>query len=40
LHHINGRDIPDPHNASNLDPVWPWVHDEIDPHRHYTGPRP
>ena len=23
LHHINGRNIPDPHNINNLQEVWP-----------------
>ena len=40
LHHINGRDIPNPHNIENLQEVWPWEHDAIDIFRHYTGPRP
>jgi len=40
LHHINGRNIPDPHNINNLQEVWPWEHDDIDPFRHYKGPRP
>ncbi len=26
--------------ASNLQEVWPWEHAEIDPYRHYNGPRP
>jgi RHS repeat-associated protein len=40
LHHINGRDIPDPHNIYNLREVWPWEHDTIDPYRYYRGPQP
>ncbi len=40
LHHINGRHITNPHNIDNLQEVWPWEHDAIDPNRHYTGPRP
>lgn len=40
LHHINGRNIPDPHNINNLQEVWPWEHADIDPFRHYKGPRP
>lgn len=40
LHHINGREIANPHNISNLKPVWPWEHADIDLFRHYTGPRP
>ena len=40
LHHINRRNIPDPHNITNLQEVWPWEHDDIDPFRHYRGPRP
>jgi len=26
LHHISGRDIPDPHNPANLMPLWPREH--------------
>ena len=40
LHHINGRKIKDPHNKNNLLQVWPWEHADIDPYRHYNGPRP
>ncbi|WP_054950720.1 pre-toxin TG domain-containing protein [Numidum massiliense] len=40
LHHKEGRKIPNPHNSKNLQEVWPWEHAEIDPHRHYKGPRP
>ncbi len=40
LHHINGRNIDNPHNIDNLLEVWPWEHAEIDQYRHYTGPRP
>ena len=40
LHHINGRNIENPHSIDNLQKVWPWQHDEIDPYRHYNGPRP
>ena len=40
LHHINGRNIPNPNAANNLQKVWPWQHAEIDPHRYYNGPRP
>ena len=40
LHHKKGRDITNPHNIENIQEVWPWEHDEIDPYRHYTGPRP
>jgi hypothetical protein len=34
LHHIEGRAIPDPHNPTNLQEVWPWEHEAIDPNRH------
>jgi RHS repeat-associated protein len=34
LHHIRGRNIPDPHNINNLQEVWPWEHAGIDPHRY------
>ena len=40
LHHIKGRKILNPHSLENLQQVWPWEHDAIDPCRHYTGPRP
>ncbi len=40
LHHVNGRNIPDPHNANNLREMWPWEHAAIDPYRHYNGPTP
>ena len=40
LHHIEGRNIPNPHNETNLLEVWPWEHDDIDPYRFYIGPRP
>lgn len=40
LHHINGRNIPNPHDPSNLMEVWPWEHADIDPFRYYNGPRP
>lgn len=33
LHHIDGRDIPNPHNIENLKQVWPEEHEKIDPHR-------
>ena len=36
LHHIRGRDIPEPHNINNLMEVWPWEHEAMDPDR-YTG---
>ena len=40
IHHINGRNIPNPHSQDNLLPVWPWEHADIDSYRHYTGERP
>jgi RHS repeat-associated protein len=40
LHHTKGRDIPNPHNAKNLKPLWPWQHAKVDPSRTYTGPQP
>jgi hypothetical protein len=40
LHHINGRNIPDPHNINNLKEVWPWEHEDIDPYRYYNSVRP
>ena len=29
-----------PNYPSNLKEVWPWEHEDIDPYRHYNGPRP
>ena len=40
LHHVGGRNIPNPHALNNLQPVWPWEHAAIDPYRFYTGPGP
>ena len=40
LHHINGRNILNPHNINNLQQLWPWEHSKIDPFRFYNGPRP
>jgi hypothetical protein len=40
LHHIEGKNVPNPHRADNLLRVWPWEHAEIDPYRYYNGPRP
>lgn len=37
---LNGRDISDPHNIDNLEPLTPWQHAKKDPFRHYTGPKP
>lgn len=34
LHHINGRDIPNPHDPSNLIERWPWEHEAVDGSRH------
>ncbi len=28
------------HTPDNLQEVWPWEHTDIDPFRHYNGPRP
>lgn len=33
LHHINGRGGADPHNFNNLEALWPWEHQAIDPSR-------
>lgn len=38
LHHINGRNLPNPHNLKNLRPMWPWDHAKVDPFRFYTDP--
>lgn len=35
LHHINGRDIPNPHNISNLEALSPWDHAAKDKFRHF-----
>ncbi len=40
LHHKNGRKVPNPHSSNNLEELWPWEHDAVDPFRHYRGPRP
>ena len=40
LHHKKGRNVPKPHNSENLEELWPWEHDAVDPFRHYRGPRP
>ncbi len=34
LHHTQGRDVPDPHNIENLQPVTPQQHSDVDPYRH------
>jgi hypothetical protein len=34
LHHVQGRGIANPHDPSNLVPLWPWEHAMIDPSRH------
>ena len=39
IHHINGRNIPNPHNKENLEPLWPWEHAEKDPHRFWKLPK-
>ncbi|MGE5455740.1 MAG: RHS repeat-associated core domain-containing protein, partial [Ignavibacteriales bacterium] len=36
LHHINGRNITNPHNLNNLQPLTPWDHSTIDPYRHWN----
>lgn len=40
IHHINGREIENPHNIENLEDLWPWDHDINDKYRHYTDSRP
>ena len=40
LHHIHGRNIPNPHAENNLMRLWPSEHAQIDPHTFYTGPIP
>ncbi len=40
LHHIDPRRSGGSNAPDNLQEVWPWVHDDIDPFRHYGGPRP
>ena len=36
IHHINGREIENPHNIENLEDLWPWDHDIKDKYRHYN----
>jgi hypothetical protein len=40
LHHTIPQRNGGSHAPSNLQEVWPWEHDAIDPFRHYNGPRP
>jgi hypothetical protein len=40
LHHKVPRREGGGHTPDNLEEVWPWEHEEIDPFRHYKGPRP
>lgn len=40
LHHKVPQRDGGSHDADNLQEVWPWEHDAIDPFRHYRGPRP
>ncbi|MBO6119574.1 MAG: hypothetical protein J6P02_03845 [Lachnospiraceae bacterium] len=39
IHHINGRNIPNPHNIENLEKLWPWEHAAKDPYRYWTAPK-
>ena len=40
LHHVVPQREGGSHDPSNLEEVWPWEHDAIDPYRHYRGPTP
>jgi hypothetical protein len=40
LHHKVPQSQGGTHHPSNLQEVWPWEHEAIDPYRHYIGPRP
>lgn len=40
LHHIVPQRDGGSHDPSNLQPLWPWEHAEVDPYRHYNGPVP
>jgi RHS repeat-associated protein len=40
LNHITPRWQGGGHSLDNLEPLWPWEHSDVDPYRHYTGPRP
>ena len=40
LHHKKPRHKGGSHKKKNLQEVWPWEHDKIDPFRHYKGPKP
>ena len=40
LHHKTPRRQGGPNTPDNLQEVWPWEHADIDPYRHYNGPRP
>jgi hypothetical protein len=40
LHHKKPRCKGGTNDPDNLQEVWPWEHDAIDPYRHYRGPVP
>jgi hypothetical protein len=40
LHHNIPRRDGGSNAPDNLQEVWPWEHEQIDPYRHYDGPRP
>jgi RHS repeat-associated protein len=40
LHHKTQCREGGSHDPENLQEVWPWEHEAIDPFRHYRGPRP
>jgi hypothetical protein len=40
LHHVSGRNIENANNISNLQELWPWQHELVDPFRYYNGSRP
>lgn len=40
LHHKKPQREGGTHDDDNLEEVWPWEHEAVDPYRHYRGPRP
>ncbi|MFC5435995.1 RHS repeat-associated core domain-containing protein [Rhodanobacter umsongensis] len=40
LHHVIPQRDGGTHDPSNLQPLWPWEHAEVDPYRYYNGPTP
>jgi len=40
LHHKIPQREGGPHSTDNLEEMWPWEHEAVDPYRWYKGPRP